>query len=143
MLRCFGDRPSATLRKGTFMKTRNTIAARCAAWTIAAASLGLMAMPAAAQEALPAPQGEAQAPAHSAQDLAVAERVRSTLMSDFAMEGIQLLVRVLDGTVELLGIARDEAQAQRAVALTLEIPGVAEVVHYIEIDGVRPVGYTV
>jgi osmotically-inducible protein OsmY len=59
------------------------------------------------------------------------------------MEGIQLLVRVLNGTVELLGIARDEAQAQRAVALTLEVPGVNEVLHHIEIDGVRPTGVTV
>jgi osmotically-inducible protein OsmY len=64
-------------------------------------------------------------------------------MSDFAMEGIQLLVRVLNGTVELLGIARDEAQAQRAVALTLDVPGVTEVVHYIEVDGMRPARLTV
>jgi len=111
---------------------------------MAAASLGLGA-PAGAQEAPPSQQqqGEMQGTVPSAQDVAVAEQVRSTLMGDFAMEGIQLLVRVLDGTVELLGIARDEAQAQRAVALTLEVPGVTEVVHYIEVDGVRPVGYTV
>ena len=127
------------------MNTRYTMAARCAAWAMAAASLGLGASPTTAQEASPAQQqqGEAQGPVPSAQDVAVAEQVRSILMSDFSMEGIQLLVRVLDGTVELLGIARDEAQAQRAVALTLEVPGVTEVVHYIEVDGVRPVGYTV
>jgi osmotically-inducible protein OsmY len=125
------------------MKTRNTLAARCAAWIMVAASLGLGPSLAAAQEAAPVPQGEAQGPVPSAQDIQVAEQVRSTLMSDFAMEGIQLLVRVLDGTVELLGIARDEEQAKRAVALTLEVPGVAEVVHYIEVDGVRPAGYTV
>ena len=124
------------------MKTRKAMAGHWAAWTLAL-GLGLGAGPAAAQESLPALANEAQSPEHSAQDLQVAEQVRSTLMSDFGMEGIQLLVRVLNGTVELLGIARDEAQAQRAVALTLEVPGVSEVVHYIEVDGVRPARLTV
>jgi hypothetical protein len=123
------------------MNIRHSIAAQCAAWTLAA-GLGCAVMPALAQQTPPPPQEE-EAGAHSPQDLVVAERVRSTLMSDFGMEGIQLLVRVLNGTVELLGIARDEAQAQRAVALTLEVPGVNEVLHHIEIDGVRPTGVTV
>ena len=124
------------------MKTRNAMAGHWAAWTLAL-GMSLGAGPAMAQESLPAPANEAQAGGQSAQDLQVAERVRTTLMGDFAMEGIQLLVRVLNGTVELLGIARDEAQAQRAVALTLDVPGVTEVVHYIEVDGVRSARLTV
>jgi osmotically-inducible protein OsmY len=69
--------------------------------------------------------------------------VRDTLLSDLAMEGIQLLVSVANGTVELLGVARDQAQAERAVQLTREVPGVLDVVHYIEVNGVRPTGNTV
>ena len=126
------------------MKTRNAIAGHWAAWTLVLSlGVGLGAGPAAAQENLHPPAREAQSIAPSAQDVQVAEQVRSTLMSDFAMEGIQLLVRVLNGTVELLGVARDEAQAQRAVALTLDVPGVTEVVHYIEVEGVRSARLTV
>lgn len=122
------------------MKVRNRVAASWAACTLALASLGLAAVPAGAQEPAP-PASESAAP--SAQDIAVAERVRDTLLSDAAMEGIQLLVSVTNGTVELLGVARDRAQAERAVELTRTVPGVVDVVHYIEIDGLRPAGNTV
>jgi osmotically-inducible protein OsmY len=125
------------------MKIRNAVAARWAAWTIAAASTALAAGPALAQERVPQPQPEAPSVEQSSQDRAVAERVRDTLLGDLAMEGIQLLVSVANGTVELLGVARDQAQAERAVQLTREVPGVIDVVHYIEVDGVRPAGNTV
>jgi osmotically-inducible protein OsmY len=125
------------------MNIRNALATRWAAWTIAAASLGLAGAPALAQENIPLPESQSRSAEQSADDLAVAERVRDTLMSDFAMEGIQLLVSVLNGTVELLGIARDQAQAERAVELTREVPGVTNVVHYIEVEGVRSAGMTV
>ena len=125
------------------MKIRNAMAARWTAWTIVAASASLAAAPALAQSELPAPQSEAPALQHSEQDIAVAERVRDTLMSDLAMDGIQLLVSVLNGTVELLGIARDQAQAERAVQLTREVPGVTNVVHHIEVEGARTAGRTV
>jgi hyperosmotically inducible periplasmic protein len=128
--------------KDEVMDLRNAVAGRWAAWTIAAASMGLAGMPAFGQQAVPQPP---QAPSveQSTQDVAVAERVRDTLMGDLAMEGIQLLVSVLNGTVELLGVARDQAQAERAIALTREVPGVTAVVHYIEVNGVRPTGRTV
>lgn len=125
------------------MNIRNALAGRWAAWTIAAASMGLAGMPALAQQDAPQPAPQAPSVEQSPQDLAVAERVRDTLMGDLAMEGIQLLVSVLNGTVELLGVARDQAQAERAVELTREVPGVVAVVHYIEVDGVRPTGRTV
>jgi osmotically-inducible protein OsmY len=125
------------------MKIRNAVAGRWAAWTIAAASIGLAGMPAFAQHGIPQPGPQAPSVEQSTNDLAVAERVRDTLMGDLAMEGIQLLVSVLNGTVELLGVARDQAQAERAVQLTREVPGVTEVVHYIEVDSVRPTGNTV
>lgn len=125
------------------MKIRNALARRWAAWTIAAASLGLAGAPVLAQENIPLPEGETRSAEQSATDLAVAERVRDTLMSDLAMEGIQLLVSVLNGTVELLGVARDQAQAERAVELTRDVPGVTNVVHYIEVESVRSAGLTV
>jgi len=125
------------------MNIRNAVAGRWAAWTIAAASMGLAGMSAFAQQDSPQPAPQAPAVEQSTEDLAVAERVRDTLMGDLAMEGIQLLVSVLNGTVELLGVARDQAQAERAVALTREVPGVVAVVHHIEVDGVRPTGRTV
>ena len=118
------------------MKVRNRVAGSWAACTLAVASLGLASTPALAQES--APPASSQSAAPSPQDLAVAERVRDTLLSDIAMQGIQLLVSVMNGTVELLGVARDQAQAERAVELTRTVPGVTDVVHYIEVDGVRP-----
>jgi hyperosmotically inducible periplasmic protein len=129
--------------KDEVMDLRNAVAGRWAAWTIAAASMGLAGMPAFGQQAVPQPAPQAPSVEQSTQDVAVAERVRDTLMGDLAMEGIQLLVSVLNGTVELLGVARDQAQAERAVALTREVPGVTAVVHYIEVNGVRPTGRTV
>jgi osmotically-inducible protein OsmY len=123
------------------MKIRNAVAARWAAWTIAAAGTVLAAAPAFAQDG--SAQPETPSVEQSTQDRAVAERVRDTLLSDLAMEGIQLLVSVANGTVELLGVARDQAQAERAVQLTREVPGVIDVVHYIEVNGVRPTGNTV
>ncbi|MGH8665082.1 MAG: BON domain-containing protein [Burkholderiales bacterium] len=125
------------------MKIRNAVAGRCAAWMIAAASMGLAGAPTLAQESIPQPQPQAPSVEESAQDRAVAERVRDTLLGDLAMEGIQLLVSVANGTVELLGVARDRAQAERAVQLAREVPGVIDVVHYIEVNGVRPTGNTV
>jgi len=126
------------------MKIRNAMAARWTAWTIAAAAASLAAAPAAlAQEQIPLPGSESGTAQHSPQDVAVAERVRDTLMSDLAMEGIQLLVSVLNGTVELLGVARDQAQAERAVELTRQVPGVLGVVHHIEIEPTRAAGRTV
>lgn len=125
------------------MKIRNAVAGRWAAWTIAAASMGLAGAPALAQESIPQPQPQAPSVEESTQDRAVAERVRDTLLGDLAMEGIQLLVSVANGTVELLGVARDQAQAERAVQLTRAVPGVIDVVHYIEVNGVRPTGNTV
>ncbi len=131
------------------MKTSRTLAGRWGAWALAAA-MSLPAAPVLAQHKAPLPgsarPGSEVSPGNEAsaqpspQDLAVAERVRDTLMSDMAMEGIQLLVSVWNGTVELLGVARDRAQAERAVQLTREIPGVDDVVHYIEVEGARPAG---
>jgi osmotically-inducible protein OsmY len=123
------------------MKIRNAVAGRWAAWTIAAASMGVAGVPAFAQENTPQPQ--APSVEQSTLDRVVAERVRDTLLGDLAMEGIQLLVSVANGTVELLGVARDQAQAERAIQLTREVPGVIDVVHYIEVNGVRPTGNTV
>ena len=123
------------------MNIRNAVAGRLAAWTIAAASMSVAGAPALAQESMPQPQ--APAVEQSTQDRAVAERVRDALLGDLAMEGIQLLVSVANGTVELLGVARDRQQAERAVQLTREVPGVIDVVHYIEVNGVRPAGNTV
>lgn len=124
------------------MNTHKPVSSRWAAWTIAAA--GLLAVgPMAAQETLPAPQSESPAGQPSSQDIAVAERVRDTLLGDMAMEGIQLLVSVMNGTVELLGVARDQAQADRAVELTRQVPGVIDVVHYIEVEGARPAAHWV
>ena len=125
------------------MNTRKAVAGRWAAWTLAA-GMSLAAAPVLAQSStspgsVPPVEGEALAQ-QSQKDLVVAERVRDTLMSDMAMEGIQLLVSVWNGTVELLGIARDRAQAERAVELTRDVPGVGDVVHYIEVEGARPAG---
>lgn len=125
------------------MKIRTGLAARWTAWTMAVAAASFGAAPALAQEHIPLPAAESGVAQHSPQDIAVAERVRDTLMSDLGMEGIQLLVSVLNGTVELLGVARDQAQAERAVELTRQVPGVLDVVHHIEIEPARAAGRTV
>ena len=125
------------------MKIRNGLAARWTACAIVAASMSFAAAPAPAQEHAPLPGSGAGTTQHSEHDIAVAERIRDTLMGDLALEGIQLLVSVLDGTVELLGVARDQAQAERAVELTREVPGVVSVVHHIEVQPTPSAGRTV
>jgi osmotically-inducible protein OsmY len=129
-------------RKGNDMVIGRAKAVRWAARTLLAAAIGSAATLASAQTVPGIPEQEAIG-ASSRQDLQLAEQVRATLMADLAMEGIQLLVRVLDGTVEMLGIARDQAQAERAVSLALDIPGVNQVVHHIEVEGMKPTGLRV
>jgi osmotically-inducible protein OsmY len=60
-------------------------------------------------------------------DNAIAAKVKSALVADPDVKGTQVNVDVFKGAVQLSGFVDNAAQAQKAVNLARNVPGVTEV----------------
>jgi len=73
-------------------------------------------------------------------DLRISNRLRIDLVADDLVRSANFTVTTVDSTVHLTGLARTEAELERAVALARSVPGVRRVVsHVLTIDDPRRV----
>ena len=63
----------------------------------------------------------------------ITARVRSRLLTDSGVKSININIETYDGVVYLMGIARSQAELQRAAEHASYVRGVKEVVSYMEI----------
>lgn len=94
---------------------------------VLSASLFGVSMPVIAE-----PDAQAPAALRSMEDARVVVRVRSSLLTDALVSGLDIQVVSEQGVVYLSGLA-SEAEQQRATALALAVPGVRAVRNHIEV----------
>ncbi|MBF0370455.1 MAG: BON domain-containing protein [Magnetococcales bacterium] len=75
-----------------------------------------------------------------AEDALISNRVKVKLLADTRVRGLDIKVETTKGVVYLTGLAQTVAERDQAVVLAREVPGVKEVVSYIEVSyGTYPV----
>jgi len=66
-------------------------------------------------------------------DTTLTTKVKSTLLQDPAVSGLDINVETFKGEVQLSGFANTEAERQRAAALASKVPGVVAVTNDIRL----------
>jgi osmotically-inducible protein OsmY len=70
-------------------------------------------------------------------DLRISNELRGKLMTDMKVAWVNYNIQTVDGTVYLLGVAKDQAELERVTQKARTISGVKRVVSYIEIKGAQ------
>ena len=66
-------------------------------------------------------------------DFRISSQMRTKLMADYKISSVNYHVQTVDGTVFLLGVARDEAELDRVALHARTIAGVKKVVSYVQL----------
>jgi osmotically-inducible protein OsmY len=74
----------------------------------------------------------------AAKDAWISAKLRSQLLFEADLRSFNYTVETVDGSVYLIGSARDQAELDRAVALARNIPDVRRVVSYVELRAGEP-----
>lgn len=69
----------------------------------------------------------------SVNDTAISTKLRARLTGDSKVGGINYSIETVNGTVYLMGTARDRAELDRVIAHARDISGVRNVVSYVEV----------
>jgi len=65
-------------------------------------------------------------------DVRISDQLRAKLMTDGKVTWVNYNIETVDGTVYLLGMAKDESELERVTLHARTIPGVKKVVSYVE-----------
>ena len=79
--------------------------------------------------------GEGQAFRDRTRDTQITARVNARLVSDRDVRSINFNVETHDGTVYLLGVARNRGELERATSHASLVEGVSEVISYVRVAG--------
>lgn len=82
--------------------------------------------------------GEKGSFSQSVNDTAITSKLRTRLTTDNNVSGINYSIETVNGTIYLMGTARDKAELDRVIAHARDISGVRNVVSYVEVK--RPAG---
>ena len=82
--------------------------------------------------------GEKGSFSQSVNDTAITTKLRTRLTTDNNVSGINYSIETVNGTIYLMGTARDKAELDRVIAHARDISGVRNVVSYVEVK--RPAG---
>lgn len=70
-------------------------------------------------------------------DLRISNELRGRLMTDLKVAWVNYNIQTVDGTIYLMGIAKNERELERVTQHARTIAGVKKVVSYVEIKGAR------
>jgi len=79
--------------------------------------------------------GQSKTVGSAVNDVWISNQLRGKLMTDGNIAWVNYNISTVDGTVYLLGVAKNESELERVTLHARTIPGVKKVVSYVELKG--------